>query len=164
MATAYSGVNYAKTQTSPPTQIDAGQYNEPTLHILDQFVLTADLSAGDTILVGGVIPAGAVLLDCRILSGAMGGSSSINVGYLVSATALTGAPATQAVDLTAFFSALPNSSATYASAFGSGYVGDYYTQAQLTAQVQPVITCAVATSGATGKTIYIDIAYTKSGG
>jgi hypothetical protein len=161
---SYSGVNYAKTQASPITQIEEGQYNAPTLRILDQFVLTADLGSNDTILMGGPIPEGAVLLDCKIKSGALGGSAAINVGYQAGASQPAGSLAAQAVDLTAFFSALPVSSATSASAFGSTYEGDFYTQSPLTSQVQPVITCSVASSGGTGKTIFIDIAYTKNGG
>lgn len=161
---SYSGVNYADTQASPITQIGEGQYNAPTLHILDQFVLTADLGATDTILMGGPIPEGAILLDCKIVTGALGGSAAINVGYQAGASQPTGSLTPQAVDLTAFFSALPVSSAGYASAFASTYVGDYYTQVPLTSQVQPIITCSVASSGATGKSIMIDIAYTKNGG
>jgi hypothetical protein len=164
MAITYKGVNYADTAASPITQIEGAQYNVKELHILDQFVFTADLAANDTILMGGPIPEGAVLLDCRIVTGALGGSAAINVGYQAGAVALAGALAAQAVDLTAFFSALPVSSATYASAFGSTYIGDFYTQAALTSQVQPAITCSVATSGATGKSIYIDISYVKNGG
>jgi len=162
--TIYSGVNYAKTQASPITQIDQSQYNESNLHILDQFVLTADLAANDTILVGGLIPEGAVLLDAKMVTGALGGSAALNFGWQAGATALAGALTPQAADTTAFFSALPVSSATYASSFGSTYIGDYYTQVALTSQVQPVITCSVATSGATGKSIYIDISYLKAGG
>lgn len=161
---SYKGVNYANTQLSPIEQIEQGQYNAPTLHILDQFVLTADLAANDTILMGGLIPEGAILLDAKVVTGALGGSAAVNLGYQAGATALAGALPAQAADLTAFFSALPVSSATYASAFGSTYQGDYYTQAPLTSQVQPVITCSVASTGATGKSIYVDIAYTKSGG
>ncbi len=164
MSTAYSGVNYAKTQASPITQIDEGQYNSPTLHILDQFVLTTDLVANDTILVGGPIPAGAILLEAKIGTGALGGSAAINFGYNAGAAALAGAQTAQAADTTAFFSALPVSSATVASARGSTYEGDFYGQVPLTSQVQPVITCSVASSGATGKSIYVDLAYTKNGG
>lgn len=154
----YQGVNYAKTQASPITQIEEGQYNSPTLHILDQFVLTADLAANDTILMGGPIPEGAVILDCTMSTAALGGSAAINVGYQASADASV------AADLTAFFSALPVSSATVAKAHGSTYEGDFYTQSPLGAQVQPIVTCSVASSGATGRSIKIDIAYTKNGG
>lgn len=164
MTTAYQGVNYAKTQASPITQIDEGQYNSPVLHILDQFVLTADLVANDTILMGGYIPEGAILLDCVLTSGALGGSAAINMGWQASASQPTGSLAAQAADLTAFFSALPVSSATVAKAHGSTYEGDFYNQVALTANVQPIITCSVASSGATGKTIYVAIAYTKNGG
>lgn len=164
---SYQGVNYAKTQASPITQIEEGQYNSPTLHVLDQFVLTTDLGSNDTILMGGPIPQGAVLLDAKVVTGALGGSAALNFGYKGVKDAFdpfSGAEVVQADDLTAFFSALPVSSATYASAFGSTYIGDYYTQVALTSQVQPIITCSVASSGATGKSIMVDISYTKNGG
>lgn len=165
MSTVYKGVNYADTQASPIEQIEESQYNAPSLHILDQFVLTADLAANDTILVGGPIPEGAVLSDAKFAAPvALGGSAAINMGYQAGSSEPTGSPTPQAADTTAFFSALPCSSATWASAFGSTYQGDYYTQVALTSQVQPVITCSVATSGATGKSIYVDISYTKAGG
>lgn len=164
MATAYSGVNYAKTQASPITQIDEGQYNAPMLKLIDQFVLTADLAANDTILVGGPIPEGAIVLNAKISTGALGGSAALNFGIQAGAAALTGAGTPMAVDTTAFFSALPVSSITYASAWGSTYQGDFYNQVAYTSLAQPVITCSVATSGATGKTIYMEIDYTKNGG
>jgi hypothetical protein len=164
MSTSYSGVNYAKTQASPITQIDEGQYNAPMLKILDQFVLTADLASNDTILVGGPIPEGAVVLNAKVSTGALGGSAAINFGIQAGAAALTGAGTPMAADASAFFSALPVSSATWAAAYGSTYQGDYYTQSPYTSQAQPVITCSVATSGATGKSIYIEIDYTKNGG
>lgn len=161
---SYNGVNYAKTQASPITQVEEGQYNSPVLHILDQFVLTADLGSNDTILMGGPIPEGAVLLDAKVVTGALGGSAAINFGYQAGVAGPTGSLSAQAADTTAFFSALPCSSATYATAFGSTYIGDYYTQVPLTSNVQPVITCSVASSGATGKSIMVDISYTKNGG
>lgn len=163
--TQYSGVNYADTQASPIEQIEEGQYNVPGFKILDQFVLTADFGANDTVLVGGPIPEGAVLLDARIaVPSGLGGSCTVNLGYQAGVTGPTGIPTPQAADLTAFFSALPVSSATYASAFGSTYQGDYYKQAPITSQVQPILTAGAASSGATGKSIYVEISYSKSGG
>ena len=164
MAIAYSGVNYAKTQALPITQIDNGQQGGIVKHILDQFVLTADLAANDTIDVGGPIPEGATVLDCIISSAAMGGSAAINVGWRAGAVALSGALAAEAAAPTALFSALPVSSAVVAKAHGSTYEGAFYTQVPLTSQVQPVITCSVASSGATGRSIMIDIMFVKNGG
>jgi hypothetical protein len=164
MSTAYSGVNYAKTQASPITQIDQGQYNSPVLSIMDQFVLTADLAANDTILVGGPIPEGAIIKNAKMSTGALGGSAALNFGIQAGAVQPTGSNTAMAADATAFFNALPCSSATWGSAYGSTYQGDYYTQSAYTSQAQAVITCSVATSGATGKTVYVEIDYTKNGG
>ena len=165
MATIYKGVNYADTQLSPIEQIDEGQYNAPMLKILDQFVLTADLASNDTILVGGPIPEGAIVLQARVnVPVGLSGSAAINFGIQAGAAALTGAGTPMVADATAFFSGLPVSSATWASAQGSTYQGDYYTQVAYTSQAQAVITCSVATSGATGKSIYVELEYTKNGG
>lgn len=158
MSTKYSGVNYANTQASPYEAVEESQYNVVEKHILDQFVLTADLAAGDQILVGGPIPAGAVLLDAVLTSAAMGGSAAVNFGWLASADGSV------AADATAFFAALPVSSATVAKAHGSTFEGDFYTQVPLAAAVQPVIACSVATSGATGHKLSVDIKYVKCGG
>lgn len=167
MAIVYSGVNYADTQDSPQEQIEQGQYNAPLLKILDQFVLTADLAANDTILVGGPIPEGAIVLNAKIIAPVgLGGSAALNFGIQagVGQGSFAGQPTLMAADATAFFSALPVSSATYASAVGSTYQGDFYNQTAYTSQAQAVIACSVATSGATGKTIYCEIEYTKCGG
>lgn len=164
--TVYQGVNYAKTQATPISQIEEGQYNSPVLKILDQFVLTADLVLNDQILVGGPIQQGAVVLNAKVgVPIGLGGSAAIGFGILAGPTSVfAGAPTAMAQDLTAFFAALPVSSATWASSFGSTYQGDYYTQTAYTSNAQPVITCSVATSGATGKSIYVEIDYTKNGG
>lgn len=167
MAIVYSGVNYADTQDSPQEQIDQGQYNAPLLKILDQFVLTADLAANDTILVGGPIPEGAICLNAKIVCPTgLGGSAALNFGWQagVGQGSFAGQPTLQAANATGFFSALPVSSATYASAVGNTYQGAFYTQTAFTSQAQAVLQCSVATSGATGLTIYVEIEYTKCGG
>lgn len=156
----YKGVNYTKTQATPFSAIDEGQYCGQTFHILDQFVLTADFVATDIVLLGGTIPEGATLLQAILTTGALGGSCTVSLGWQASPTALTGANAAQAADLTAFFNTVAVSSATVATAHGSAQEGDFYTQVPLTAPVQPILTCVAASSGATGKTIYVDIAFT----
>lgn len=162
MTTTYKGVNYAKTQQTPFEAIDEGQYEAHSFHILDQFVLTADLAIGDTILLGGVIPEGATLLQAILTTGALGGSCTVSLGWQASPTALTGAGTAQAADTTAFFNTVAVSSATVATAHGNAAEGDFYTQVPLTAPVQPVLTCVAVSSGATGKSIFVDIAYTNN--
>lgn len=158
--TIYSGVNYAKTQQVPFEAIDESQYNGATHHILDQFVLTADFANADTVLLGGVIPAGACLLNAVLTTGALGGSCAANFGWQASPTALNGANTAQAADLTAFFTAVSLASAAVKTAHGDAAEGDFYTQVPLTAPVQPILTLTAASSSATGKKIYIDIAFT----
>jgi hypothetical protein len=157
--TVYNGVNYAKTQQQPIEQLDEGQYNSPTFHILDQFVLTADLAAADTILMGGPIPEGATLLDAILTTGALGGSCTVSLGWQASPAQPAGSLAGQAADLTAFFNTVAVSSASVLHAHGSAQEGDFYTQTALQGQVQPILTCVAVSSGATGKSIMIDISY-----
>jgi hypothetical protein len=164
----YQGVNYAKTQASPITQIDEGFYDSQMLKIIDTFVLTADLASGDVILVGGLIPQGAVLLDCQITSQALGGSCTVDVGWQASATPnLTGAFGSEAANSVGFFSALPVSTATVAKAHGAATEGmtsnwsNFYLY-QLSAAVQPVIAEHAVSSSATGLKIAIEISYSAN--
>ena len=159
--TIYSGVNYSNTQATPFEYIDEGQFSARQYHILDQFVLTADLAANDTILLGGLIPEGATVLDAKLsIPVTLGGSAAANVGWQASPTALTGANTAQAADATAFFNGVALEPAAVKTAHGDATEGDFYTQVPLTAPVQPVLTCTVATSGATAKKIFIDISFT----
>jgi hypothetical protein len=166
MSTAYNGVNYANTQASPIEQIEEGQYNSLTLRILDLFVLTADLVANDTINVGGPIPEGAVLLNAKIAAPvSLGGACALNFGYLAGAAGPTGSLTPQAASASAFFSAVVVGSAvTYTSAYGNAQQGTYYTQIPLSSQVQAQAVCTVGSSGATGKSLYFEVEYTKTGG
>ena len=161
MSTKYSGVNYALTQQTIPSLIDEGGSYFVKRYIYDSFVLTADLAAGDTILMGSVIPESALLLGCQIATGALGGSCTIDVGWLASASEVPGGygPAMVAAP-TGFFSALPVSSATNATAYGSTYttMSNWY-GLQVTAPVQPVIAEHAVSSGGTGIEIQILIEY-----
>ena len=66
---------------------------------------------------------------------------------------------------TGFFSALPVSSATVASAHGSAYEGgggpdtSTFYKVRTTSQIQVVIAENAVSSGATGKVIQIDVGY-----
>lgn len=158
--TVYKGVQYTNTQASPQTLIDESLYDSLSYKIFDTFVLTADLASGDTILMGGYIPAGSILLDCKLTSQALGGSCTINVGWQAGPTGA------QLASASGFFSALPVSSATVATAHGSTYEGmtsnlsNFYL-VQMTEQVQPVIAENAVSSGATGAIISIEISYLK---
>lgn len=164
MGIIYKGVQYANSIASPQELIDEGLYDNLLYRIVDTFILTADLASGDTILMGGYIPAGSILLDCKLTSQALGGSCTINVGWQA-AVDVFGATV-EAANAVGFFSALPVSSATVASAHGSTYEGmtsnwsNFYLH-QVLGAVQPVIAENAVSSGATGAEIALEVSYLK---
>ncbi len=163
MAIKYQGVNYAGQQGNIPELIEEGQWEGVTNTLYDTFTLTADLAAGDQILMGGMLPEGATLTNCKVATAGLGGACTVNVGWLAG-TALEPSDGDgqvlQAANLTGFFSALPVSAATQASAFGSTYGGNFY-RTTLTSQVQPVISENAVSSGATGVAINIAIDFIR---
>lgn len=164
MSIIYSGQNYADTQATPLELIDEPEYAGKIKTMFDQFVLTADLAAGDTILMGGLLPEGSMLLDCIITSQALGSSCTLNVGWQASAAQSPPGYGSEVAQPTGFFSALPVSSATVAAAHGSSYEGMASSQSifygyVLSAPVQPVIAENAVSSGATGKLIQMEVRY-----
>ena len=169
MAIVYKGVKYGDTLLTPQTLIEQGQQRGTPQVMKDQFTLTADLAAGDTIIMGGYIPEGATLLDCKISSDALGGSCTINVGWSVISEQFPtggGGDTTMTAAATGFFSALPVSSATFASARGSSYEGggigptaSTFENLKVTSPIQVVIAENAVSSGATGKIIAIEVTY-----
>lgn len=152
MSTIYKGSNASNVAGNIPKLAEYGQYGGKVRKMYDSFVLTADLAAGDTIVMGEALPEGARLVDCCVTSGALGGSCTINVGWNAGAAGL------EAAAPTGFFSALPVSSATVAKAHGSAYEGSFY-QKVLQEAVQPVIAENAVSSGATGQKIQVEIDY-----
>lgn len=150
--TTYRGVQNAGQAGNIPELAEEALYGGIERIMYDSFVLTADLASGDKILMGELLPEGALIRDCVITSQALGGSCTINVGWLAGATGL------EAAAPTAIFAALPVSSATVAKAHGSTYEGNFYRH-QLLEQVQPVISENAVSSGATGQKIQMEIAY-----
>lgn len=157
MAIVYKGVNYTNTVASIPSLAEQGKKEGKRVIMYDKFVLTADLAAGDTIIVGEPLPQGALLLDCMITTGALGGSCTIDVGWK-QGLAADNVTVSEAAAPTGFFSALPVSSATVAKAHGNTYEGSFYAKV-LAAAVQPVIAEHAVSSGATGIAIEIEINY-----
>jgi hypothetical protein len=150
--TVYKGASAAKAAANIPVLTEEGQYGGKVRKMYDSFVLTADLAAGDTIIVGTPLPEGARLTQCVVTTGALGGACTINVGWQAGPTGL------EAAVPTGFFAALPVSSATVATAHGSTYEGAFY-QKILQEQVQPVIAENAVSSGGTGQKVQIEIDY-----
>ena len=169
MGIVYQGTNYANTQLTPVELIEQGQQRGTVQVMRDSFKLTADLAAGDTIIMGGYIPEGAILVNCIISSDALGGSCTINVGWSVPSEQFPtggGGDTLMTANATGFFSALPVSSAVAATARGSSYEGggigptaSTFEGLKLTSPIQVVIAENAASSGATGKVIAIEVNY-----
>lgn len=157
MSVIYKGVNYAKIAGNIPQLAEQGQVGGKLKVMYDSFVLTADLAAGDTILIGQPLPEGAMLRDCVLTNGALGGSCTVNVGWQAGLAA-DGVTVAEAAAATGFFAALPVSSAGVAKAHGSTYEGAFYGKV-LAAAVQPVIAENAVSSGATGQKVQIEIHY-----
>lgn len=165
--TKYQGVNYADTQASPIELIDQGQFGGKMRSMYDIFVLTADLASGDTILMGAPLPEGSILLECKVSSDALGGSCTVNVGWqAVSEIEPAGGDTLMTSNATGFFSALPVSSATVANAHGSSYEGggggasgSSFWRQRITSPIQVVIAENAVSSGATGKSIGVEVTY-----
>ncbi len=93
MATNY-GVNATKSYNSTiPTLQLIGQAGGNVKSIYDSFTQTADLAIGDIIKMGAKIPAGARIIDLRLVFGAFGGSGAVSVGWLAGAAAVEAAQA-----------------------------------------------------------------------
>lgn len=163
-----NGVNYAKWSGSPFQAIDAGVQAGISRIMYDSYTLAGDLSANDTILMGGPLPRGAILSNARIKCPAMGGSCALSFGFQASTEnpvgdVGVGGTILQAADTTAFFNALVVTSATNTAAkgatVGAGGAGDFYRKQIAGPGCQPVVTCSVASSGATGNKIEVEIEY-----
>lgn len=167
--TKYSGSNYAGTQSSPQELIEEGQQKGSLVSMFDIFDLTADLASGDEIYMGGPLQEGSILVDCKISSDALGGSCTVNVGWVAVSEQFPtggGGDTLMASNATGFFSALPVSSATVASAHGSAYegggggaTGSSFWRQRLSSAIQVVIAENAVSSGATGKSIGVEVTY-----
>jgi len=159
MAVTYKGVEATKVLANLPSLQEQGKYAGKLMQMYDTFVLTADLAAGDIIKMGSPIREGARLVNCRITTGALGGSCTIDVGWAASAQLDSAGAAVEAAASTGIFAALPVSSATVASARGNTYEGASIFQKVLAAAVQIQVAEHAVSSGATGLAISIELDY-----
>ena len=81
----FKGVNATSNAASIPALSEGGQQAAVKKVMYDTYVLTADLASGDKIRMGGLIPAGAKILNVVLVTGALGGSCTVDVGWEASA-------------------------------------------------------------------------------
>lgn len=168
MSTVYKGVFATNAAATIPTLTEQGKYGGKVRKMIDSYVLVGDLVANDTILMGTQLPEGAIVTNARLYVPAMGGSCALSFGWAASTeipvgNVGVGGTVLQAADTTAFFNNFVVSSAQNVAANAqvvqSGGSGDFYMKTIAGPGCQPVVTCNVASSGATAAKVQIEIDY-----
>ncbi len=155
MSTVFKGANATNIAGSIPKLAEEGQQNGVKKLIFDTYTFGTDTVANDSILMGGLIPAGAMILGCDVTCGALGASGTFDVGWNASADAV------EAQNKTAFFSGLAvTSAATQGMGASTGTPGTVgYV---LKSAVQPALFEKAVTTSATGLSISMAITYVET--
>ncbi len=152
MATNY-GVNATKSLNTLPAALHLiGQSGGNVKSIYDSFTQTADLAIGDKIILGAKIPAGARIVDCKLVYGAFGGSGAVSVGWLAGPSAAEAASANGFAVSTLVISSA-GSYSMFTTQPTSAAVGKVFTEE---CQIQ-LVTTVDTTS--TDKSISIEVTY-----
>lgn len=141
MATVY-GANYTLVNNEPSSKIPAGEKSGKVKVWFDSYTFLAEYANTDVIVLGSTIPAGARILNAKVLCPDVGGTATVELGT--------------SADTDYFIAAIDNSgqavlAASAASAAGLGV--------QISSAAQPQILCNGASVSATGKTIKAWIEY-----
>lgn len=153
------GTNAKKPTTSIPSLIEQSEFNG-RLHVhYDEFVITAVMAAADTILMGGLLPAGArvhaVVLDCPDLDSSS--NATLSSGWLASAEATP----LEAAQAAGFLAAQDVHTAGVAASMSSSLVSSVPGKfKKFLSAVQPVLTLAAGPTTVTAGTIRQSIHYT----
>lgn len=94
MSTRY-GVGAAKVVASPPSLIEEGELGGRNKVIYDTIVLTAVVTAGDVLVMGGLLPPGARAIECTLDTTDLdaGATALATVGWAASADGVEAADA-----------------------------------------------------------------------
>ena len=155
MGTAYKGGNATNIAGNIPKLAEEGQQGGVKKIIYDSFALTADLASGDTIVMGGLVPAGAMIVGCELISDALVGSCTVNVGWQASADGVESASAA------GLFSAAAVSTASVLGLGSTGGAPGAFGKV-FPSPVQLVIAENAVSSGATGKYIRLALSYIET--
>lgn len=150
------GVNYKKSQvTVPYSKIHQGENGGRVRCLREKFTFDADGAAAETIYLGR-LPAGAMVLSARVYGPDMGGTGTFELGN----SASVDGSGTDAVDVDSFidagdwsgqaFDVLDSNSSQRGPAIGI---------IRFSTEVNVILTTTGVTSGATGKSIYMDLRY-----
>lgn len=108
MATLY-GDNATLRQNRPEDKIDVTEQHGRMRILKDAITLAAELTAGDKILMGAKLPAGAMIVEAALQSpqlGTVGGAGELSVGWQA------GADGVEAADVDGLFAAVEVGSAS----------------------------------------------------
>lgn len=155
---SFNGVNAAKIAASVPSLPIQGQQAGRVHVMYDEYTLLADLAASDVINMGAPIPEGARLVGCKLVTEALGGSCTLNVGWAAGTDPSPAGNTQEAAAATGFFSAVAVSSASAKEAFAESTLGSYFNKV-LTSAVQIQVAENAVSSGATGKKIKLEVSY-----
>lgn len=151
MATKY-GVNATKLAAKPLQLCEKGQMGGRVRSLYDTYELVADLSSADEIVLGGKIPAGARVVDVRLMFDDLDGSGgTLDVGWKVSDAG------GEAVDADGFLADVDVTSAGSVSMFEDQSSRPGF-QKTFSEEVQPYITVDGDTDATSG-TIHLEIFY-----
>jgi hypothetical protein len=147
------GVNYANTVAVPAVKVNNGEYGGQEHVIRESFTLDADAGGTETVYMGK-LPAGAMVISARLFGADLGGSATFELGNAASADAV------EAVDIDGFIDAGDPSGAAYdildsAASTRGASIGIR----RFASPVDIILTFGAATSGATGKIVYMVLKY-----
>lgn len=149
--TVYYGVNANKILVDNPSKkVGVGEQGGRLRVIYDTFELSEDFDADDTIEMGGLIPAGARVIDVHLFHDALG-AGTLDVGWKASADAAESASADGFIN-----------GAAVTSQGHASLQEDHFAEAgmfkKFAAPVQPIVKVATDTSATEG-TIGLAIMY-----
>ena len=150
------GVNYkAAYQDVPSTKVGGGEKGGVLYILREKFTFDADGGASETVKLGR-LPAGAMVLAARVYGPDLGGTGTFELGN----SASVNGSAVDALDVDSFIDAGDSSGQAFDVAdSASAQRGPAIGIIRFASEVDVILTLTGATSGATGKSIYLDLRY-----
>jgi hypothetical protein len=145
-----NGDNYALGLASPKAKIENGAVFGKIHNLRESYTISAALADGDLIL-GPLLPKGAVVMDAKLhIDATLGTGGILTLGHLV------GDGAVEAEDLDAFVPAVDGGGQAALGRMAASSIGLYK---QFSEAVRVVADCTEASSVTSGVTISFDISY-----
>lgn len=136
----YNADNYASFNAQPQEQIPVGDVSGKKRVLFDQITLTVELAVNDLINVGAPLPANARVVNCIVLSEALGTTGSLKLGH--------------AADDDYFLAAT-----SFAAAAKASMASEAGLLVKSSAKIQPQLKCTAVSTAGVGKKIKVLIEY-----